>query len=96
VEGEAIVWWKRIEGVNTPLGSNFPNSSVMKLQEILLSLGLFKEIPNGHYGPKTIEAVKEFQRKTGIRVDGIFGNETHIVLARAYYKDKIPLLERPL
>lgn len=94
--GEAVVWWKKIEGLDTPLSGKFPNSAVMRLQEILLSLGLFKEAPTGYYGPKTIEAIKEFQKRMNIKVDGIFGAETHIVLARTYYKEKIPLLERPL
>lgn len=94
--GEAVVWWKKVDGLDIPFSGNFPSSAVMRLQEILVSLGFFKEIPTGYYGPKTIEAIKEFQKRMNIKVDGIFGAETHIVLARAHYKDKIPLLERPL
>lgn len=51
-------------------------SAVKKLQENLNSLGYSCGTADGDYGAKTANAVREFQRKNGLSVDGIAGPKT--------------------
>lgn len=47
-------------------------SEVANLQKILNSLGA-NLVVDGDYGPKTAQAVKDYQAKNGLTADGIFG-----------------------
>ncbi len=40
----------------------------------------YKLLEDGIFGPKTLEAVKDFQKKQGLVVDGIVGNKTKAAL----------------
>ncbi len=51
-------------------------SEVRKIQQRLLSWGYFSGEVDGIYGPQTEEAVRYFQRKNGLAVDGIAGPDT--------------------
>jgi putative chitinase len=51
-------------------------TEVKKLQARLLELGLATGTPDGVYGPITRSAVSEFQRSSGLPVDGIAGPAT--------------------
>ncbi|MBE7090078.1 MAG: spore cortex-lytic enzyme [Clostridiales bacterium] len=51
-------------------------SQVRTMQTKLKNWGYYKGTVDGIYGPKTKEAVKYFQRKNGLVVDGIAGNKT--------------------
>lgn len=46
------------------------------IQQKLKNWGYYKGSVDGIYGPKTISAVKYFQRRNGLVVDGIVGNKT--------------------
>ena len=46
------------------------------IQQKLKNWGYYKGSVDGIYGPKTKEAVKYFQRKNGLAVDGIVGKKT--------------------
>ena len=59
-------------------GSN--NLDVGILQTKLRQWGYYNGWIDDIYGPKTAEAVKEFQRKNGLRVDGIVGRQTWAAL----------------
>lgn len=50
--------------------------AVKKLQENLNSLGYYCGTADGDFGAKTSNAVREFQRKNGLSVDGIAGPKT--------------------
>lgn len=50
-------------------------SDVKTLQEMLNQNGYSLDL-DGNFGPKTQEAVKDYQTKNGLQVDGIAGNET--------------------
>ncbi|HYE12773.1 MAG TPA: peptidoglycan-binding protein, partial [Patescibacteria group bacterium] len=50
---------------------------VKKLQQQLKSLGYFKGEITGYFGSVTEVAVKSFQKKSGISVDGIVGSSTY-------------------
>ncbi len=49
---------------------------VRQIQTKLRSWGYMTAATDGIYGPKTVEAVKYFQRKNGLTVDGICGTRT--------------------
>lgn len=50
--------------------------AVRTIQQKLTNWGYFDGAIDGIYGPKTVEAVKYFQRKNGLAVDGIVGPAT--------------------
>ena len=51
-------------------------STVKTVQQKLKNWGYYKGSVDGIFGAKTKEAVKYFQRKNGLKVDGIVGNQT--------------------
>ena len=56
-----------------------PDESVSVLQEAMNSVG-YSLKTDGRYGPKTSAAVKDFQRRNGLKADGIAGAATWAVL----------------
>lgn len=55
-------------------------TKVVKLQQALEFLGYYSGDIDGDYGTKTVEAVKRFQKKRGMKQDGIAGASTLRVL----------------
>ena len=53
--------------------------TVKQLQELLIKNG-YKLIADGDFGNKTLEAVKDFQSKNGLKVDGVVGIKTMEIL----------------
>lgn len=51
-------------------------STVRTIQRKLKNWGYYTGSVDGIFGPKTKEAVKYFQRKNGLAVDGVVGNKT--------------------
>lgn len=51
-------------------------NDVKLVQQKLKNWGYYKGSVDGIYGPKTISAVKYFQRRNGLVADGIVGNKT--------------------
>jgi hypothetical protein len=49
------------------------NGSVINLQAFLHGRGYLKAEPTGYFGVLTMQAVKDFQRQTGLPVTGFFG-----------------------
>ena len=64
-------------------------SDVKTLQELLNQLVIVTPAlaVDGDFGSKTETAVKAFQKKAGIRQDGIYGDETHKALMGAVADD---------
>jgi len=54
--------------------------TVKTLQKKLKNWGYYKGMVDGIYGAKTVEAVKYFQRRNGLTVDGIAGNKTLVAM----------------
>ena len=52
------------------------SSEVRQIQEKLKRWGYYKGSVDGIYGSQTLSAVKSFQRKNGLTVDGIAGTKT--------------------
>ena len=50
---------------------------VILLQEYLIDLGYLRDSADGLCGPKTVEALKQFQRDNGLEPDGICGSATY-------------------
>ncbi|MDY6898487.1 MAG: peptidoglycan-binding protein [Cyanobacteriota bacterium] len=64
------------------------NRYVKYLQTRLGHWGSFKSNPNGNYDSKTLEAVKRFQRASGLSADGVVGSQT-------WKKIENPTTEKP-
>ena len=64
-------------------------TDVKALQEFLLQLGysLPKYGADGKFGAETETALKTFQKKAGVKQDGIYGSETHAALMDAVADD---------
>jgi len=62
--------------VKTILRRGSRGECVRVLQEALAFLGYYTDEIDGIFGPKTEQAVIQFQRDTGIQVDGIVGPQT--------------------
>lgn len=67
-------------------GINYPDlrEPVRRLQELLKRAGEFPatEVADGRFGPRTETAVRNFQRKNNLIVDGIVGLDTWTALQR--------------
>ncbi len=52
------------------------NNPVGAIQHLLRAQGFYKGRVDGVYGPKTVAAIKAFQRKNGLKADGVAGPQT--------------------
>lgn len=59
--------------VKWPTINHRDNQRVVAIQYLLRARGFYKARADGIYGPKTVAAVKGFQRKSGLKVDGVAG-----------------------
>ncbi|BAY84033.1 peptidoglycan-binding domain 1 [Calothrix parasitica NIES-267] len=66
------------------------NRYVKYLQTRLGHWGSFKSSPNGNYDSKTVEAVKRFQRASGLSADGVVGPQTWIKIENLETKKPKP------
>ena len=79
-----------VSGANGTGSSTLPilrlgmrGTAVVKLQQQLQAVGLFKGAVDGDFGPGTQAAVKAMQQRYGIAPDGIVGPATWSVLGQA-------------
>lgn len=70
---------------NRSLEKGAKGTDVKTMQELLIQLGcsLPRFGADGAFGNETLSAVKLFQSKVNIKVDGIYGTETHAALMAA-------------
>lgn len=73
-------------GAALPLSEGADGDAVLDVQQRLLALG-FSTLPDApsHFGVATRAALEAFQRRRGLRVDGICGTHTWHVLVEAGY-----------
>ena len=62
-------------------------STVLFIQTALDKLDYYSGELSGHFGPKTEDAVKKFQKDYGLNNDGVVGAKTLEKLTEAYYKE---------
>ena len=62
-----------------PVGKGETGKRVSDLQSRLNALGAHLKV-DGIFGPKTLAAVREFQRSHGLKVDGLVGPKTTAAL----------------
>jgi general secretion pathway protein A len=98
-----FVVWKPIQGVSTPLRmpsqskkakTRGPDPAVRQLQKALMAQGLYLGQADGVYGVHTLRAVRFFQQKHGLKDDGVFGLESHLLLSRLGRSETVPSLVR--
>ncbi len=77
---KAIIFWKDFESLPKSFGRGFKGKESIWLQKNLRLLGFFKGREASNYGPKTVKAVKKFQRKYGIKDEGAFDTESRLAL----------------
>ena len=64
------------------------NKYVGKCKKILIYLGYKGMDKNNGFGKGTLKAVKKFQKKKGLKADGVVGKKTWTALSKAYQKKK--------
>ncbi|MEX1308179.1 MAG: peptidoglycan-binding protein [Eubacteriales bacterium] len=77
-----------------------PSDKVIEIQQMLVSLGYAIEA-DGYFGELTDKAVKDFQSKNNLTIDGIVGDETYALLytaaeATGLFADEETLTEMPM
>lgn len=84
---QAVLVWKALPGVVIPArgreSASGGKGTVRTLQEALKTEGFYKGKVDGRMGPKTRQAVRLFQERWGLEIDGIFGIESHLVLSKS-------------
>lgn len=65
-----------ISSLNITLKQGQTSTDVMFMQKQLAKLGYFNNAATGYYGSITVSAVKNFQSKNGLTVDGVAGPST--------------------
>jgi len=65
------------------LAQGSQGADVAKLQRALAALGYDPGPVDGVFGPRTLSAVMEFQRRSGLAADGVVGPRTRAALDRA-------------
>ena len=71
------IWGSKTKNACPTLKNGSKNDVVGVLQAFLICVGGYSEAyVDGHYGDGTVNAVKKFQRKNGLTVDGIAGKNT--------------------
>ncbi|HIC91661.1 MAG TPA: AAA family ATPase [Syntrophaceae bacterium] len=88
--GRAYIFWKDFEELATCIEYGDHTAEVAWIQKKLKSLGYYDSDITSIYGKKTKMAVADFQRNHHIRVDGIVGPETKMVLY-----SRLPSYETP-
>ena len=76
----ALVLWRDFESLPADMKNGFSGREAIWLQKNLRLLGFFKGREAPKYGPKTVAAVRAFQRRYGLKDDGRFDTETRILL----------------
>jgi general secretion pathway protein A len=78
--GQARVLWRDHDGLGAVLGRGDDGGNVMRLQAMLVGLGLLDGRPSGTFDVPTENAVKAFQRAHHLDADGRVGPFTRILL----------------
>lgn len=72
----------KVPGVGEAISPQSPSAQIEQLQKALKLLG-FEVAIDGQYGPKTVRAVKKFQKQHKLDRDGLVGPKTARAINRA-------------
>jgi general secretion pathway protein A len=78
--GEARLFWRDFDRLGPLLRRGARGVSVVRLQKLLREVGVFSGVANGWFTADTETAVRRFQRRHLLPVDGLVGPLTQIVL----------------
>jgi len=78
----------RIEATSRLLAAGATGGEVRDLQHLLAMLGFDPGPPDGVYGSKTADAVRDFQTAQRLMVDGLFGNRSRSALIGRFGLDR--------
>ena len=78
--GSAYIPWKNFLSLTGTIPLDSPKDSIITLKMLMQDIGFNKVEISPFYDDSTQQAVKEIQEKHGIRIDGIVGSLTKIVL----------------
>jgi len=78
--GVAYIPWKNFLSLTGTIPLDSPRDSIITLKMLMQDIGFNKVEISPFYDDSTQQAVKEIQEKHGIRIDGIVGSLTKIVL----------------
>lgn len=70
----------------SPASSSTQPPDAKSIQQALKQLGFYTGVVDGKLGPKTKEAIKEFQQRNNLEVDGKVGPKTWALLKSAAEK----------
>jgi hypothetical protein len=62
------------------LKQGMQGARIQAVQHVLRDLGYFSDVPSGRFDPRTLHAVKGFQRDHQLVVDGHVGRQTLMIL----------------
>lgn len=88
--GLAYIPWKNFLPLDGTIPLNAPKDAIITLKILMQDIGFNHLEISPYYDEPIQNAVKEFQRKHGIQVDGIVGSTTKIVLYNEKNDFKIP------
>jgi general secretion pathway protein A len=90
----AVVPWKNYLGYRGVIPGGAPNAAIVVLKQLLWELGHSQLTIDDRYDILTRNAVREVQAKNGLKVDGMVGDLTKIVLFNEKQGLPIPHLQR--
>ncbi len=88
--GSAYIPWKDFYGFDGTIPRNASRDSILALKLLLKEVGFDDLDMNPSYDRKTRNAIKALQRKNGLKIDGVVGPNTKIMLYNELDSLKIP------
>ena len=90
--GDAMIMWLDPTPSRTPLALGTRGPAVLAVQSLLNAFGFDNVEPTGVYGAVTQDAVRRIQEASGLKVDGVVGKQTRMVLTSWSRNEPTPSL----
>jgi hypothetical protein len=90
--GQAFLLWKDSLDLLAKIWPGSKGGASRQLQELLREAGAYRKPLTGIYDGDTFSAVREFQSSRGIKVDGIAGGQTLMLLYGSIDRFQVPRL----
>lgn len=92
--GPAYVVWKNILGYDFIIGQGADPNSLLQVKQLLLRIGYEEIVPTPVYDLSTRRAIKDFQTRHQLKIDGLVGPLTKILLIKEAGDIDLPLLNQ--